>query len=462
MTETCKLITPVDGSIYAERLLAGPGEIEAALTRARAAQKAWKQTTMAERAAVCTKFVDAFLLKKDEIALELSWQMGRPAAQTPFEMRGFEERARHMIATAEASLADVRPAPVEGFNRFIRREPLGTVFVIGAWNYPYLITINIVVPAIMAGNTVILKQAPQTLLCAERFAEAFRAAGLPEGVFEALHLSIPDTEKLIRDPRVDYVNFTGSVGVGHKVARVAGERFIGVGLELGGCDPVYVRHDANIDHAIENLVDGAFFNSGQSCCGTQRIYVAANHYDKFVEGAVALTNSYRLGNPIDLNNNLGPVVKAEAAAQIRRQVAQAISEGARPLLNEKHFVNAREGTAYVAPQILVDVDHSISSMRQEIFGPLVNIMKVNSDEEAVALMNDTEFGLTAAVWTADEEAGLDIGTQIETGTFFVNRCDYLDPALAWVGVKNSGRGASLSVVGYEHLTRPKSFHLRTL
>lgn len=462
MTDTYKLITPVDGSIYVERPLASGAEIEQALGRIKAAQKAWRRTSIAERAEICTRFVDAFVARKDEIALELSWQMGRPVSQTPFEVRGFEERARHMISTAQAALADIRPAPVAGFNRFIRREPLGTVFVIGAWNYPYLITVNAVVPAIMAGNTVVLKQASQTMLCAERFAEAFKVAGLPEGVFEALHLSIPDTENVIRDPRVDFVAFTGSVPVGHSVARVAGERFIGVGLELGGCDPVYVRHDANIDHAIENLVDGAFFNSGQSCCGTQRVYVAANHYDKFVEGAVALTNGYRLGNPIDTDTNLGPVVRAGAAAEIRRQIARAISQGAKPLLDEAHFPAAKEGTPYVAPQILVNVDHSISSMKEEIFGPVVSIMKVTSDEEAVALMSDTEYGLTAAVWTADEEAGLEIGTQLETGTFFINRCDYLDPALAWVGVKNSGRGATLSVVGYEHLTRPKSFHLRAL
>jgi acyl-CoA reductase-like NAD-dependent aldehyde dehydrogenase len=343
----------------------------------------------------------------------------------------------------------------------VRREPLGVVFTIAAWNYPYLIAVNSVVPALMAGNAVILKHSAQTPLCAERFAECFEAAGLPKGVFQVVHASHEDTDRIIRDPRVDFVAFTGSVAGGHAVQRAASSRFIGVGLELGGCDPVYVRHDANLDHAIENIVDGAYFNSGQSCCGLQRIYVHHGVYQKFVDGFVDLTRRYVLGDPREQNTTLGPVVRTAAAEGIRAQVEASVKAGARPVIAESDFPKSERGTPYLAPQVLLDVDHRMSVMREEIFGPVAGIMKVSSDDEAVDLMNDSDFGLTAAVWTEDEEAGLALGSRVNTGTWFMNRCDYLDPALAWVGIKDSGRGCTLSVVGYEHLTRPKSFHLRT-
>jgi acyl-CoA reductase-like NAD-dependent aldehyde dehydrogenase len=284
---------------------------------------------------------------------------------------------------------------------------------------------------------------------------------LPDGVFQVLHLSHADTEKIIRDPRVDFVAFTGSVAGGHAVQRAASERFIGIGLELGGCDPVYVRHDANLAHAIENVVDGAYFNSGQSCCGLQRIYVHERIHDAFVEGFVELTRKYVLGNPLEPNTTLGPVIRTAAADTIRQQVAASIRAGGQPAIDESAFSLAKSGTAYVAPQVLLNADHSMPVMTEEIFGPVAGLMKVTSDEQAIALMNDTAYGLTAAIWTADEAAALSIGDRIDTGTWFMNRCDYLDPALAWVGVKDSGRGCTLSVVGYEHLTRPKSFHLRT-
>jgi acyl-CoA reductase-like NAD-dependent aldehyde dehydrogenase len=334
------------------------------------------------------------------------------------------------------------------------------VFTVAAWNYPYLIAVNSVVPALMAGNVVILKHSAQTPLCAERFEECLREAGLPEGAFQALHLSHDDTSRVIGDPRVDFVAFTGSVAGGHAVQRAAAERFIGTGLELGGCDPAYVRHDANLAHAVENLVDGAYFNSGQSCCGIQRVYVHERLYAAFVEGWVDLTRKYVLGSPVDPDTTLGPVVRTAAADEIRRQIGATVAAGGRAIIDERGFPKSGAGTPYLAPQMLLDVDHSMSVMREEIFGPVAGIMKVRSDEQAIDLMNDTAFGLTAAIWTADEEAAVAIGDRVQTGTWFMNRCDYLDPALAWVGVKDSGRGCTLSVVGYEHLTRPKSFHLR--
>jgi len=456
-----KVISPIDNSVYAERPLAKPADLERALDLARKAQRAWRSVPLADRTHILTRFCDLFEAKRDEIALELTWQMGRPSRYAPNEVRGTLERARHMIAIAPSALADIDAGPKEQFKRFIRREPLGVVLTIAAWNYPYLIAVNSVVPALMAGNAVVLKHSAQTPLCAERFATALQEAGLPHGVFQALHMSHEDTERAIRDPRVDFVAFTGSVAGGHAVQRAAAERFIGTGLELGGCDPVYVRNDANLAHAIENIVDGAYFNSGQSCCGLQRIYVHERVYGAFVDGFVDLTRKYVLGNPLDAATTLGPVVRAAAADTIRTQIAASIKAGGKPVIAETDFAASRAGTPYLAPQVLLDVDNSTPMMREEIFGPVAGIMKVQSDEQAIALMNDSAYGLTAAIWTADADAALSIGDRVETGTWFMNRCDYLDPALAWVGVKDSGRGCTLAVVGYEHLTRPKSFHLRT-
>lgn len=460
MPSTLQTISPIDGSIYVERSFASPAETDQVLRSASEAQRIWRDISITERAIICGNFVDAFTSRAAEIAKELTWQMGRPIAHTPGEVRGVEERSRYMISIASDALSDIVPEPREGFTRFVRREPLGVVLVVAPWNYPYLTAVNSIIPAIMAGNAVILKHSSQTPLCAERFAEAFAEAGLPEGVFSYLHLSNPDTEVLIARPEIDYVAFTGSVEVGQRVERAVGGRFIGVGLELGGKDPAYVRADAALEHAIENLVDGAFFNAGQSCCGVERIYVHADIYDRFVDGFVGLTRKYVLGSPLDPSTTLGPMVRTAAAEFVRGQIAEAVSQGARSLVDEGEFPVSRVGTPYLSPHVLVDVDHSMRVMSEESFGPVIGIMSVGSDQEAVELMNDSPFGLSASIWTSDLEAAIELGSGLETGTCFMNRCDYLDPALAWTGVKNSGRGCTLSRLGYEHLTRPKSFHLK--
>lgn len=456
-----KVVSPVDQSIYAERPLAGAADIESALARAVAAQQRWHATPLEQRQQILTRAVDWFVVHTKEIAEELTWQMGRPLAQSPGEMRGFAERARYMIDIAPQAMAPVQPPMKQGFTRYVAREPVGVVAVIAPWNYPYLTSVNAVMPALMAGNVVILKHSHQTPLCAERYAQAFAAAGLPEGVFQFLHLSHDDTERMVRDARIGFVAFTGSVEGGRRIRQALSDRFIGMGLELGGKDPAYVRADADLDSAVENLVDGSFFNSGQSCCGIERIYVHADAYDRFVEGFVELTNKYRLGNPMEANTTLGPMVRASAAEFVRAQTSEAVRQGAKALIDTKHFPADRSGSAYLAPQVLVDVDHRMRVMTQESFGPVVGIMRVTSDDEALALMNDSPYGLTASIWTRDVEVARQLGERIATGTVFMNRCDYLDPALAWTGVKDSGVGCSLSVLGYEQLTRPKSFHFRT-
>jgi acyl-CoA reductase-like NAD-dependent aldehyde dehydrogenase len=456
-----RTISPADGSVYVERDLASSQKIDSSLAKAGKAQQLWKTVPVAERAAICRRMADWCVERADELGKELSWQMGRPIAQSPGEIRrGFAERVAYMTSIAEESLKNISLEEKQGFRRFIQREPLGVVLVVAPWNYPWLTSVNAIVPALLAGNAVILKMAAQTPLVAERYAKAFKAAGLPDGVFQFLNLDHDQVARAIRDPRVGFVAFTGSVGGGHAVQSAAAERFVATGLELGGKDPAYVRADAPFAATVENLVDGAFFNSGQSCCGVERIYVEKKMFKPFVEAFVDLTLQYRLGNPLDPQTTLGPMVRTSAASMVRQQTKQAIRRGAKALVDRKRFQADRENTPYLAPQVLIDVDHDMALMTEESFGPVIGIMPVKGDEEAIALMNDSRYGLTASIWTADADAALRIGERVETGTWYMNRCDYLDPALAWTGVKDSGRGCTLSRLGLETFTRPKSFHLR--
>ena len=455
------VISPVDGSVYTEFDLPSAGKIEATLDRAVRAQDAWKRAPLADRSAICRRMTDLMVERADVIGTELTWQIGRPVTQSPFEIRrGFQERARYMVDVAAGALADVVMEPKEGFRRFIRREPLGVVLVMAPWNYPYLASVNTVIPAIAAGNSVILKVSQQTPRVAEHYDDAFRDAGLPEGVFQYLHASHDDLARLIADSRIRFVSFTGSVAGGAAVQRAASEQFIATNLELGGKDPAYVRPDAPLAATIDNLVDGAYFNAGQSCCAVEGIYVHQDIYRPFVDGFIDLTRKYRLGNPLEQDTTLGPMVRASAAAFVRAQIAEAVRQGARSVIDPREFPADREGTPYVAPQVLLDVDHRMRVMTEETFGPAVGLMAVKDDDEAVRLMNDSRYGLTASIWTSDVDAAIRIGDRVDTGTWFLNRCDYLDPALAWTGVKDSGRGCSLSRLGYDSVTRPKSFHLK--
>jgi acyl-CoA reductase-like NAD-dependent aldehyde dehydrogenase len=345
------------------------------------------------------------------------------------------------------------------FDRRIERAPQGVVFVIAPWNYPFLTAINTIVPALIAGNSVVLKQASQTLLAGERLAEAFHAGGVPEGVFQNVVLDHAGTEALIAARSFGFVNFTGSVAGGQAIERAAAGTFTALGLELGGKDPGYVMEDADVDWAVDVLMDGAMFNAGQCCCGIERIYVHQRHFDDFVGKAVDWANRLTLGNPLDAATTLGPMAHARFARTVRDQTAEAVAQGAKPLIERQNFPQDNGG-AYLMPQVLVNVDHSMRVMREESFGPVVGIMAVKDDEEALSLMNDSPYGLTASLWTADPDRALDLGRRIDTGTVFLNRADYLDPAVCWTGCKDTGRGGSLSVLGYHAVTRPRSYHLR--
>jgi acyl-CoA reductase-like NAD-dependent aldehyde dehydrogenase len=456
MTKTLKCISPIDGSVYLERpvlSLDAAGKVAAA---ARAAQSAWAARPMAERIELVRAGVAEVGKTTDRMAVELAHQMGRPVRYGG-EFGGFEERANHMADIAEAALAPIIIEDSEIFLRKILREPHGVVFVVAPWNYPYMTAINTVAPALIAGNTVVLKHATQTLQVGERLAEAFHAAGVPGDVFQNVFLDHDTTSALIAARSFDFVNFTGSVGGGKAMERAAAGTFTPVSTELGGKDPGYVRSDADLDGAVDGLMDGAMFNSGQCCCGIERIYVHESLFDAFVQKAVALVKSYVLGDPLKGETTLGPMANIRFAREVRAQIDEAVADGA-----TAHIARfaADDGGAYLTPQVLTGVTHDMRVMRDESFGPVVGIMSVKDDDEAIALMNDSQFGLTAAIYTRDAVAADAIGARLETGTVFMNRCDYLDPALCWTGCKDTGRGAGLSVLGFQALTRAKSYHLK--
>ncbi len=451
-------ISPIDGSVYAERPAMSLEAATEAVARARKAQKAWARRPLEDRVQLVLKGVARLNEMSDEVVPELAHMMGRPVRYGG-EYKGFNERSNYVANVAADALAPLVVEASDKFERRIEREPHGVVFVIAPWNYPYMTAINTIAPALMAGNTVVIKHATQTLLVGERMVRAFVEAGVPDDVFINLFLDHATTSALIAAGNFNFINFTGSVEGGRSIERAAAGTFAGLGLELGGKDPGYVMEDADLEAAVDTLMDGATYNSGQCCCGIERIYVHESLYDAFVEKSVAWVSNYKLGNPLDPETTLGPMANKRFAKVVREQIADAVSKGAKALVDPKLFP-ADDGGAYIMPQVLTNVDHSMAFMKDETFGPAVGIMKVKSDEQALELMNDSPYGLTASLWTQDPERAARIGRDIETGTVFMNRADYLDPALCWTGVKETGKGGSLSVLGFQNLTRPKSYHLK--
>ncbi|MEQ9331214.1 aldehyde dehydrogenase family protein [Thalassobaculum sp.] len=458
MSTMIRCISPIDGSVFAERPAMPAEAARAAVDGARRLQKEWAARPLAERVALVRAGVERLGAMNDEVVPELARMMGRPVRYGG-EFRGVNERASYMADIAGTALAPIVVEDSDRFERRILREPHGVVFVVAPWNYPYMTAINTVAPALIAGNAVALKHASQTLLVGERMVRAFEEAGLPKGLFVNLFLDHATTEALIAGRAFDFVNFTGSVGGGRAIERAAAGTFTGLGLELGGKDPGYVMDDADVAAAADTLIDGAMFNSGQCCCGIERIYVVDRLYDDFVAKSVAIVEGYRLGNPLDPETTLGPMANRRFADEARAQVSEAVAAGAKPLIGRQLFP-ADDGGTYLMPQILVDVTHDMAVMRDETFAPVVGIMKVSGDDEAVALMNDSQFGLTASLWTRDPGRAAALGARIETGTVFMNRADYLDPGLCWTGCKDTGRGGALSPIGFQNLTRPKSYHLK--
>jgi acyl-CoA reductase-like NAD-dependent aldehyde dehydrogenase len=467
MTKKIISISPIDNSVVAERPVVSAKELSTIIKKSSQAQKSWSELTITDKAILCHKAIDALLSKTDKIVLEITQQMGRPIQYCPGELRGVEERARYMIDNAEQALADITIENNENKTRFIKRVPLGIVFIIAPWNYPYLTAINSIIPALMAGNTVLLKHSAQTLLCAERFAQAFEHAGFPKGVFQYCFCDHVTTDSILKHPDINFISFTGSVSSGAIVERSVAGLFKHLSLELGGNDPAYVRDDIDssskyFSDTVNNILDGVCFNSGQSCCAIERIYVHENSYDDFTEQFINQVKQYHLANPVEKNTTLGPLINNAAATKAREQIKQAISKGAKTTIPDNFFHENDLPANYLAPQVLLNVDHTMDIMTTESFAPIVGIMKVRGDEHAIQLMNDSHYGLTASIWSIDKKNCLIIAEQLQTGTVFINRCDYLDPALAWNGIKDSGRGCSLSILAYQQLTRPKSYHLNFL
>jgi acyl-CoA reductase-like NAD-dependent aldehyde dehydrogenase len=457
-TSLIHLVNPATEELYRAIEPTSEAEFASILEKMRAAQQKWREVPVSERVEICHGFVDAFRSIKETVALDITRQMGKPLVQARREVDTMLDRAEAMLRLAPASLADDPLPPKEGFHRFIRHEPLGIVLDIPAWNYPLLIAVNVVIPALLAGNAVLIKHARLTALCGDAFVDAFRKTSLPLGLVASVHVDHAAVSSLIQKRAVDFVSFTGSVEGGREVYRQASSQLLDMGLELGGKDPALVCEDANFNYAVANLVDGAFYNAGQSCCAVERIYVMRPLFAKFVDAYVAEVEKYKVGDPEDPAIDIGPLAQRKGLDLIESQITQAVDRGAKVLTGGGRV----PGRGYFfQPTVLTNVDHSMSVMMEESFGPVIGIMPVDSEEEAVRLMNDSPYGLTASIWTEDAARGEALADKTAAGTVYVNRCDYLDPELAWVGIKDSGHGCTLSHLGFQHLTRPKSFHIRT-
>jgi acyl-CoA reductase-like NAD-dependent aldehyde dehydrogenase len=457
-TSSWKLINPASEQLFRTIEPTSESEMESILSRMRVAQQQWRDVPVEQRMDICCQFINAFRAMKEQVALDITRQMGKPILQARREVDGMLDRAQTMVRLAPGALQDDVLPPRERFHRFIRHEPLGIVLNIPAWNYPLLIAVNVIVPALLAGDAVLIKHARLTPLCGDAFVEAFRKTSLPPDLVASIHVSHGTIRKLIDARAVDFISFTGSVEGGREVYQAASTQLLDMGLELGGKDPALVREDANFAFAVENLVDGAFYNTGQSCCAIERIYVMRSLFSRFVDAYVSEVEKYKVGDPEDETTTMGPLSTRKAVEFMEFQVGQAVDRGAKVLTGGRR----RPGRGYYfQPTVLVNVDHTMSVMMQESFGPVIGIMPVDSEDEAVRLMNDSPYGLTASIWTEDIARGEVLAHRTHAGTVYVNRCDYLDPELAWVGIKDSGHGCTLSHIGFLYLTRPKSFHIRT-
>ncbi len=454
---TVRVISPYSQEVVEVVANDDHASADAKIAAAALAQAHWSRLSVADRAARIRVGLETLRERTDAIVREVTLQMGKPLAEARGEMATLMERAEWMLDAAEEALApDVLPAK-EGFLRRIEHVPLGVVFNVAAWNYPLIIPINVIVPALAAGNAVILKHSAKTPLVGRRFEEAFGALE-PAGLLANLVLSHEDTERVIADPRIHHVSFTGSVAGGHQVYRAAARRFIDVGLELGGKDPAYVAADADVDFAAAGLVEGACYNAGQSCCAVERAYVHADVYDAFMERARGHLEALVMGDPLEDETTLGPLASQSALEFLEAQVRDAESRGAQVLIGGKRVPDTSGN--FFPPTLISGVPNDADVMQEESFGPILPVMKVADDEEALRCMNDTQFGLTASVWTRDGERAERFARQLDAGTVFQNRCDYLDPALPWTGARDSGKGSTLSRYGYFHLTRRKSLHFR--
>lgn len=421
-------------------------------------QQQWKLLSVEKRIENIKKALEYFTVNKQQISRDISEQMGRPISQSPGEINGLLERANYMCDIAVESLKPMKLPEKPGFERSIVREPLGVVFVISAWNFPLLVAINSIVPALLAGNTVLLKHSSLTPAIGKHFENAFSTMGEFNNLLQQIIIDHSTTGKVIEDLDVQHVVFTGSVNGGRQILQHTSKKFMQPQLELGGKDAAYVAEDANVDAAAATLVDGAMFNSGQSCCGIERTYVHKKVYDQFIKCSLDLIAQYKLGDPLSESTTLGPMVSEKAAQYAEKQLQMAVKNGARVLAGGK--IKKIEEGYFFEPTLVTDVQQNMEIMQEENFAPLLPVMPVDSLEQAISLINDSRYGLTSAIFTKDLHKAQIFSTQVNTGTVFMNRCDYLDPALPWTGVKDSGCGSALSHIGFFSVTRAKALHFK--
>lgn len=453
-----RVISPVDGSEYAVRQYADAETLDRTIADAKKALIEWRRTPLAERVAIVLRFGEEMKARAPALAEAIAHQIGRPLWQCD-ETPRLVQIGEVLSGLAEDVFLPVAYPSDDQVTRYTRATTGGIHFSICAWNYPTAMIGYLVTAPLIAGNVVILKHSPQTPVTAEIADEAFRAAGGPPGVLQVVHMDHASAERLIGSGVFKKVNFIGSVSGGRKVHAATAGTFTEVDLELGGKDPAYVRSDADFDHAIPLLVEGCFSNSGQSCCSVERIYVDRAIRDRFVDAFVAEAEKWTIGHPLDGRPMVGSVVGSHAANFIRGHCDEAERSGAKRIA-PYDAAAAALGDAYVAPQILLDVDHSMPVMREELFGPVACIESVWGDDEALALMNDTAFGLTASVWTQDIERGAELLDEVDVGAAFINRCDHADAYLPWGGIKISGMGRMNGRAGLLSATETKSYHVR--
>ncbi len=450
---------PATGATAYQVPLATADEAFDCLHRAARAAKEFAATTIDARVLLCERFISVFEQSTEAVALDITWQMGKPICEARAEVATTIERVRAAIEIAPRALSAERPAARGGIERVIEHVPLGVVLDIAAWNYPLLTAVNVVVPAVLAGNAVILKHSSRTPLCAGHFADAFARAGAPDHLVNALVADHAVTAELIRQPEIGYVAFTGSVAGGRAVSEAARGRFIDIGLELGGKDPAYVRADADVEAAAQAIADGAFYNAGQSCCAVERIYVDRKIHDRFVASIIEEARRRPPADPKLEECRLGAIAQPGQTEFLEHQVEDAVAKGARVELGGSAATVGGVGR-YFECTVLTGVTHDMDLMMEETFGPVAPIAVVDGDEEAIERMNDSRYGLTASVWTRDMEAAHRLASRIEAGTVFLNRCDYVDPYLPWAGWKDSGVGMTLSHHGLLRLTRTRARHFR--
>lgn len=435
-----------------------PATVMEKYRRARSAQPAWAATPLAKRLSAIAGFRDLLLARKDALALTLTREMGKPITQAKNELSAMPGRIDFFLENTEATLGEETVGSAAPMTELIEHEPLGVVTNVSAWNYPWFVGSNVFVPALLAGNTVLYKPSEYATLTGLAIAGLLHEAGVPKDAFIAV-AGGGDVGGALVDQPVDGVFFTGSYATGRRIAERVAARLVRVQLELGGKDPAYVTDDADVAAAAASLADGAMYNAGQSCCSVERIYVHERVADAFVDALVETVRGFRVGDPEDSETYIGPLARAEQLAILEAQVGDAVGKGAKLLLGGRRI--ARTGN-YFEPTVLSHATNTMSVMREESFGPIIGVARVRSDEEAVNLMNDTEYGLTAGVYGRDPERARHILKNVNAGSVYFNCCDRVSPRLPWTGRRNSGIGSTLSKYGILAFVQPKAWHVRAL